>query len=161
MTKTLRIEKNANVSRRWITANPGVSAPVEFFPDGCNRHFSGQRLNIRWNNRGIATAWVGRDRNDQTTRLIMLPQPSQFALCCVDDAVKFAGNDADDRLVAGLCVAYAQKIEQRLDVVVVTMRMLATKTADGIELGGFKVSRASVKAIGMLVRPWTGYVVLA
>ena len=91
----------------------------------------------------------------------MPPSVCQFLLCRIDHAVQVTGQDANHRLVPCLGIAYAKEFEQGADVVLVAVRVLATKAAHRIELVRLEVGRAGVQLIGMLLHPGTGHVVLA
>jgi hypothetical protein len=51
----------------------------------------------------------------------------QLLFCRVDDAVHVTGHDAYKRLVACLGVAHANELEQRSDVVLVAVGVLAAR----------------------------------
>jgi len=79
----------------------------------------------------------------------------------IHHAMQITGDHADYRLVPRLGVAHTQKFQQLPDVKLLAVRVLAAKSAQGIQFVRFKIRRAGVQPVGMLLRPRTTDIVLA
>ena len=91
----------------------------------------------------------------------MPPAVRQFLFRRIHDAVQITGYYTDDRLMPGFGDGHAEEVEQRPNMVFVTVRMLATKAANGKEVVRLKIGRARVQFVGVLMDPRTRHIVLA
>src|SRR5258707_2663171 len=91
----------------------------------------------------------------------MPPAVGQFLFRSVHDTVEITGYNTNDRLMPRFGDWHAQEVEQRPNMIFVTVRMLATKTANRKGVVGLKIGRACVQFIRVLMKPRTGHVVLA
>ena len=91
----------------------------------------------------------------------MTTKQRKLLLGRIDHDMQVAGNNANNRLVPGCRLGYAEVGEQVMDVVAVAMRMMTTKTTLRKRFVRLEIGRAVVHAIGVLVHPGAGDVVLA
>ena len=91
----------------------------------------------------------------------MPPAVRQFLFRGIHDAVQVTGHDTNDRLMPGFGDGHTEEVEQRQNMVFVTVRMLAAKAANGKGLVWLKIGRPRVQFVGVLMDPRTGHVVLA
>ena len=156
-----RIEQDGQMPGRRIAALPFLDATIELFPDDGHRQLTGEGGRRSRHNGRITGHRIGFHTDDQTACLEVPTKRGKLLLGRVDHDMQVAGNNANNCLVAGCSLLNAEVGEQVVDVVVVTMGMMATEATLGERFVRLEIDRAVVHAIGMLVHPGASDVVLA
>ena len=91
----------------------------------------------------------------------MPPAVRQLLFSRIYDTVQVARHHTDEGLVPRLVVTQTKDFEQRPNMVLVMMRVLAAKATNGKQFVRLKIGRACVQFVGVLMDPWTRHIVLA
>ena len=112
-----RIEQDGQMPGRRIAALPFLGATIVLFPDDGHRQFTGEGWRRGRNNGRITGHRVGFHADDQTACLEVPTKRGKLLLGRIDHDMQVAGNNTNDRLVAGCRLGNAEVVEQVMDVV--------------------------------------------